>query len=284
MENLVPRSTSRSMLLDLFVGFLPTLLNQRNLLLQLTKREISQRYRGTFLGIFWALLTPLMQLALYTLVFGVILKARWTSGQAEGGLSAFALTLFCGLSVFSMFSESVNASPTLILTHANYVKKVVFPLELLSVTKIITAMFHGLSSLATCVLLQWYMSGEFPFLIVYTPVLLIPLFIWILGICWLLSAVGVYLRDLQQLMPPVMTALFFLSPIIYNVDVVPEWLLPIYRLNPLCYFVENFRRIVLWHQHPDFRGFLLWMAAGILFSHVAYALFQRLRKGFSDVV
>ncbi len=273
------RSFSRAVL-----GCLSSLYSRRGLLAQLIRREVSKRYRGSLLGVLWALLTPLMQLGLYTLVFGVILKARWTGDQTPAGLWSFALTLFCGLSVFSIFSEAVNQSPRLILDHANYVKKVVFPLELLSVTGVFTAIFHGAGSLLMCVVMQWAVTGDVSLLLLLAPVLLIPYVFIILAVCWLLSALGVYLRDLQQVMPPLMTAFFFLSPIIYSVEVVPTWLLPYYRLNPLCFMVESFRRIILWNQFPDMLEWLQWTVVGLVLMHLSYGLFLRLRRGFADVV
>ncbi len=265
-------------------GCLPSLYASRPLLAQLVRREVGRKYRGSSLGLLWAFLTPLLQLGLYTLVFGVFLKARWAGEQAVEGLWGFALPLFCGLSVFSMFAEAVNQSPRQILDNANYVKKVVFPLELLSVTGVLTAMFHGIGSLLMCVVMHWVVSGQISPMLLFMPLLLVPYFLVILSVCWLLSALGVYLRDLQQVMPPLMTAFFFLSPIIYSVDVVPAGLRPYYRLNPLCFFVENFRRILLWNEWPDLLEWLQWMFLGLVFMHLSYAVFLRLRKGFADVV
>ena len=263
--------------------YIQTMLKQRLLISQLIKREISKRYKGSLLGGLWAFLTPLFQLGLYTLVFGVIFRSSWEN-SGDSGLQSYSLILFCGLSVFSIFSEVLNQAPRLILNHANYVKKVVFPLEVLPVVNVTSAFFQGLISLFLCVLMKAILTGTVSLTVLALPFLLIPYFLLVLSICWLASSLSVYFRDIQQITPPLLTAAFFLSPIIYNISMVPEWLLPIYRLNPLCFFVDGFRRILLWDQLPEIGAWTRWTIASFILAHISHYIFMRLRKGFADVV
>lgn len=262
---------------------LSSLWSQRSLLYRLTRREIGQRYKGLQLGALWTLITPILMLSIYTLVFGVILKVRWAQNQS-GGLGQYALTLFCGLLVFNIFSECMNRAPVLILQNRNYVKKVVFPLEILPCSVALTAFFHGLLSLMVLVIANAVLTGGVHATLAYALPVLLPLFFFVLGVGWLLAGLGVYLRDLQQVVRLASTALFFLTPIIYSIDVVPEKLRPWLKMNPLCSIVSNLRSAVLWGKPFNWGIWAVWSLATALFMLVCYAVFMRLKKGFADVV
>lgn len=256
---------------------------RRDLLLRFTRRGIGQRYKGLQLGALWSLITPILMLSIYTLVFGVILKVRWAEKQT-GDLGEFALTLFCGLLVFNIFSECMNRSPTLILQNRNYVKKVVFPLEILPVSIALTAFFHGILNLMVLVIAHALLSGGGHPTLIYALPILLPLFFFVLGVGWLLAGLGVYLRDLQQLVGVATTALFFLTPIIYSIETVPFELRPWLKLNPLCSIVSNLRDAVLWGEALNWIMWSAWVLTTSVFMILCYAIFMRLKKGFADVV
>lgn len=256
---------------------------KRSLTYQLIRREINQRYKGLYLGVFWSFVNPLFMLAIYTVVFGLILKVRWAQSQSDS-LAEFALTLFCGLLVFNIFSECMNRSAFLILQNRNYVQKIVFPLEILPVSTTITALFHGLISLSVLIVAHAIVGKGLHASILLAPIILLPLFFFVLGVSWVLAGLGVYFRDLQQIVAVASTAVFFLTPIIYSIEVVPVRLQHILMLNPLCSIVTNLRRVVLCGDPINWFGWGAWLAVTVFFMLFCYAVFMRLKKGFADVV
>lgn len=257
----------------------------RQLLVHMTRRDVVGRYQGSVMGLSWALLNPLLMLAVYTAVFSGIFKARWNDAGADGGTTQFALMLFVGLIVFNFFAELLNRAPTLILGNVNYVKKVVFPLELLPIMATVTALFHALVSLLVLMLAQ-ALLGALPssWTMLLAPVVLAPFIVLTCGLAWLLAALGVYLRDIGQSMGLVTTLLMFLSPVFYPVSAVPaamrEWLV----FNPLTFVIEQTRRVLLLGQVPDWEGLAVYTMAALLVTWLGYAWFQKTRKGFADVI
>ncbi len=257
--------------------------SRRQLIQRFTRREITQRYRGLHLGIIWSFISPLFLLIIYTVVFGLILKVRWAQSRSDN-IVEFALTLFCGLLVFNIFSECVNKSSSLILNNRNYVKKVVFPLEILSVSTTITAFFHGLISLVVLIVAQAVVGGGLHSSALLTPIILMPLIFFVLGVSWLLSGFGVYFRDIEQIAAVGTTALFFLTPIIYGIDAVPPRMHLFLRMNPLCSIVVNLRRVLIFGGEPDWTQWGVWMIVNAMFMLFCYAVFMRVKVGFADVV
>jgi len=186
----------------------------RQLLAEMVKREVIGRYRGSMIGLFWSFLHPLLLLAVYTFVFGFVLPARWP--VAENSMD-FALNLFAGLIAFGLFSESMNRAPGLILENVNYVKKVVFPLELLSPCTIIASLFHSMISFGMLLLFFIFIHGFPHWTVLWLPVIWLPFLLFTLGFCWFLASLGVFLRDIGQVVGVATTALLFLSPIFYPV-------------------------------------------------------------------
>lgn len=254
----------------------------RELIAQLTKREVLQRYRGSLLGIFWSLLTPIFMLAVYTFVFGVVFKSRWSASTETQ--SQFALILFCGLSVFGIFSEIISRAPTLILGNPNYIKRVVFPLEILPLAIIGSALVNGLISILVLVAVTAVVTGGVPLTILYLPLILVPLILFSLGLAWFFASLGVYFRDIAQIMPIVISALMFLSPIFYPVSAIPERLRPIFYLNPISYVVENARNIILWGNNPDWLPLLFVTTASLVCCILGFMWFENTKKGFVDVI
>lgn len=255
----------------------------RTLLFQLVRREILGRYRGSFLGIAWAVLHPLVLLAVYTFIFRVVFQARW--GAEHATTEDFALMLFAGLVVFQLFAECFQRAPHLVLQNPNYVTKVVFPLEILPWVSLASAVFQaaigfGVLTAATAILrpqaLHWTALA--------VPVLLVPLCGVILGLSWFLAALGVYVRDLGPLVQLGTTVLMFLSPIFYPASALPERFRGLLALNPLLPSIEMVRDALLRGALPDPAVMLAWCAAGLLTAWAGFAWFQKTRTGFADVL
>jgi len=263
-------------------GIVTSLFRHRSLIRQLAAREIASRYRGSLMGFFWTLLNPLLMLVIYTFVFRYVFQARW--GLEEAGDGVFAINLFCGLIVHAFFAECINRAPVLITNNSNYVKKVVFPLEIFPWVTVSAAGFHALMSLLVLTVVNLVLSGAVPLTIVWLPVVVAPYVLFAAGVVWLFAALGVFLRDIRQLMGVLTTALLFLSPIFYPVAALPERLQPLIYLNPLTLIIEQMRAIVLWGRGPDLAalGVYLVVAAGV--AVLGFAVFQKSRRGFADVI
>ncbi len=261
---------------------LSTLARNRDLIRQLSSREIRERYQGSLLGVGWALLTPLATLAVYTLVFGFIFRARWDQG--ETGIASFATVLFAGMVAYNVFGESLARASSLVRSHPNYVKKVVFPLEILPVTTISAALFHSLIGVTIVLVLRWFTNGTVSATVWLLPLAYVPLVAFTLGLSWLLAAVGVFYRDLDSLTPIALNLLFFLTPILYPLTAVPEPLRTFVRANPLSSVVEDFRRTLLWSSAPDWQWLAINTAASLLVALFGYTAFMALRRAFSDVL
>jgi lipopolysaccharide transport system permease protein len=255
----------------------------RSLIGQLTRREIVARYKGSFVGMGWSVIHPLMMLGVYTFVFSVIFNARWGIGSGESRAS-FALTLFMGMVTFSVFSEAVNSAPTLILRHANYVKKVIFPLETLPAVGLLSALVNSLFGLGV-LLLGMVLTGHPLFwTALLLPLVWLPLILFTLGCSFFLSALGVFIRDIGATVGVVTTMLLFLTPIFYPLKAVPEEFRVFSMLNPLALFVENSRRVVLWGSVPDWPLFFLSVIFSLLVFTAGFLWFMKSKRGFPDVV
>ena len=185
----------------------------RDLIKASAKREVLGRYRGSFLGVLWSFFNPLFMLAVYTFVFSVVFQARW--GGGSGSKTEFALVLFAGLLVFNLFAECINRAPGLILSNTNYVKKVVFPLEILPFVALLSALFHTLISLGVWLIAYTLFFGIPHLTVFYLPLVLLPFCLFLMGLSWALASLGVFLRDVSQFIGLLTTALMFLSPIFY---------------------------------------------------------------------
>ena len=248
------------------------------ILWRLTEREISSRYRGSLLGWGWTLLNPLLMLAVYTFVFSTVFKARWPDLQ-EAGPIGFAINLFAGLIVYSLFAECIGKAPTLIISQPSYVTKVIFPLELLR-----TAAFHACTSLVVLGLFELIAQGSIPLTAFWLPMIWLPLVLGCLGLCWLLSSLGVYLRDLPQLVNVGLSVLMFLSAIFYPVSALPERWQPLLSLNPLVPVIEQTRAVLVSGQGPSPLYLCLGLPLSITLCELCFRLFQKARRGFADVM
>jgi lipopolysaccharide transport system permease protein len=255
---------------------------QRNLVWQLLKREVARRYKGSFFGVLWTLIQPLLMLAVYTFVFGMIFENRW-QGASESKLE-FAAILFSGLLVFNFFAECVNRSPQLMLENANYVKRVVFPLNILPIVVTGAALFHVAMSAVVLFVFIVVSTGVLPWTIIILPLILMPLVLLVLGVSWALSALGVYFRDIQHGIGILVSALLFLSPIFYPVSALPLSIQPYIFINPLAFIIEQVRNVVIWGSSPDWGGLVLYTGISVFVAWLGFVVFERTRAGFADVL
>jgi len=255
----------------------------RELAFQLTRREVRARYRGSYLGLFWSLLTPLMTLTIYTFVFGVIFKARW--GQSpSGGIFDFALTLFSGLIIFTFFTEIVNQAPTLFLRNPNYAKKVVFPLEILPVSMLGASLVAAAMSFLVLALGLVVFSRLPGWRIILLPLPLVPLCGLCLGLGWFLATLGVFVRDISNGIEVATRLLMFATPIFYPISLVPDALKIVLLINPLTWIIENVRRVFLWNQMPNWGQLGLLTGVALVVMLAGYASFRKGRRALTDVI
>lgn len=257
--------------------------SNRRLALRMVRRDVVGRYKGSALGLAWSFFNPVIMLLVYTFVFTVVFKARWGI-QAEGGRSEFALQLFAGLIVHGILADMLNRAPSLILGNVSYVKKVVFPLAVLPLVPLGSALFHGAISLGVLVAAQLLLTGSMSATLWLAPVVLLPLVTLTLGVGWLLASLGVYLRDIGQTMGLLATILLFMSPIFYPLSALPENLQPFILLNPLTFIIEQFRIVALMGGWPNWGGLVVYMAMAMAAAWLGFAWFQKTRKGFADVI
>ncbi|MEL6688447.1 MAG: ABC transporter permease [Pseudomonadota bacterium] len=260
-----------------------------DILVQMGRRSILQRYRGSWLGIGWAFLTPLFMLFVYTFIFTRVFTVRW--GQDVGGGNVgelgtfeFAVVLFAGLSVYTFFSEVVLSAAGVIPANTNYVKKVIFPLRVLPIVELISAAFQLIISLIILLIFQYIITQNLPLTTLLAPIVLLPLIIMMAGLSWLLAGLGVYLRDITQILAPLVTALLFLGPILYPATSFAPEVRPWLVLNPVTVPVEALRDLVIWGVMPDWVLLGQYSLVAILIFVVGWALFSRMRPGFADVL
>ena len=260
---------------------LRSLWRYRRMILHLTVSQMQQRYRGSLLGLLWTLVQPLLMLGIYSFVFGTIFRPRWTQ---TGGETSFTLVLFCGLTAYGFFAEALSRSPALITGNPNYVKKIIFPLEVLAVTNVLAALVQSMAGLGILLLAQWWVHGFVPWTAWLFPVAILPFFLITLAFCWFFAALSVYFRDIENIMGLMLSGLMFLSPVFYSLQAVPERVRPLFYLNPVTWVVEDLRRVLLWGDGLNWQlwGFQLlvsWVLLGL-----AFRWFKKLQPGFADVL
>lgn len=259
-----------------------SLWRNRELITASARRDVLGRYRGSVIGILWSFFNPLLMLSVYTFVFSEVFKARWNGGSDSK--VEFALVLFAGLIMFNMFADCINRAPQLILANVNYVKKVVFPLEILPCVALASAMFHGLISLCVWMAAYVVFFGLPHVTVLYLPLIILPFCMLILGLSWALASLGVFLRDVSQFIGVITTVLMFLSPIFYPVTALPEAYRSMLYLNPLMPVIEQTREVLFWGRAPDFWLVgICWVISAVV-AWLGFAWFQKTRKGFADVL
>ncbi len=263
------------------LSFIP--FSNRSLLWQFARREVLGRYRGSLLGLTWSFLTPLLMLGVYSFVFIGVFKARWP-GMEKGGGVEFALQVFAGLVVFNLFAEVASRAPNLVVEQPNLVKKVIFPVELLTWVTVLSGLFHLLISVASLLLVLLLARGGLPVTALALPLVLLSFLPFLLGVGWFLSALGVFVRDVGQMMSMVVSLTMFMSPVFYSVATLDVrwqfWM----HLNPLTLIIEQVRAVVLLGQWPAWGALGLYALLACTFAVAGAVFFQLTRKGFADVL
>ncbi len=261
-----------------------SLWRNRQLIVQMTKREVVGRYKGSAMGLTWSFFNPVFMLVVYTFVFSEIFKSRWGGVGGDGSKTQFAIVLFVGMIVISLFSEVLNRAPSLILSNVNYIKKVVFPIEILPVVAMGAALFHSFVSLGVLIIAFALFNGHIQWTIIFIPLVLLPLVILTLGFTWMLASLGVFLRDVSQTIGIITTVLMFLAPVFYPITAVPERFRPFIMANPVTFIIEQARMVLIWGHLPNWVGLAIYTLVAIIVAWFGYALFQKTRKGFADVL
>ena len=253
------------------------------LLRQLVVRNIASRYRGSMLGLLWSFAQPLLMLCVYTFVFSVVFKIRWGTAT-EGSRSAFPIIMFCGMALYTVFAESVSANCGIIVSNSNFVKKVIFPLEILPVAQTAASFTLGLAWFLLLFIGAIFFFGEISFTMLLLPLILIELFLFTLGISFFVASLGVYVRDTSYVVGVVLQILFFMTPIFYPISLVPEkyrWPL---LINPLTTMIEEARKVFLYGQLPDWNFLGISFLVSVIVCQLGVAWFTKTKKGFSDVL
>lgn len=262
--------------------FFSTGMNHLYLLTQLARRDIASRYQGSAVGLLWAFFSPVLMLLVYTFVFGYVFKARWLG--AETDRSFFALNLFAGMLVHGFFAECAIRSPGLLQQHSNFVKRIVFPLWLLPIVPLASALFHTCISFLVLFLAHLAIVQIVHWQLLLLPFLLVPFFVFLLGLVWMLSALGVYLKDLAQIIPIMVTVLMFMSPVFYPAEALPEQIRPIMYMNPLTPAIETLRAVLFEGRLPSLIAYGVALFVSIAFATLGFFIFKRLKVGFADVL
>lgn len=264
------------------VAMVKGLIQHRDLIFALVKRDFIGRYQGSIMGVAWSLFNPLLMLAIYTFVFSVAFKARW--GTVEESKVAFALVLFSGMIVHSFFAECLNRAPGLITSNPNYVKKVIFPLEILSWMTVSSALLHFLVSFCVLVVFCFIAGATIHAGVLLLPIVLLPLLLLTLGLTWLLAALGVYVRDLSHGIGMITTVALFLAPVFYPIEMLPETYRKLLILNPITLPIQQLRDVMLWGRPLQLGPWAISFMVGATVCFIGYWWFQKTRKGFADVL
>lgn len=254
----------------------------RQLIRRLTIRAIASRYRGSLLGRGWAILTPVLTLAVYTFIFSVVFRSRWADG--EHGPWGVVLNLFAGLITFNLFSEVVNEAPGLVIARRNFVTKVVFPLQILSVVSVLTALYRAMISVVILLAFRLLVAHSISFSVLWLPLVWLPLLMVALALSWLLSSVGVFLRDLPQVTSLLMMLLMFMSAVFYPLSSLPDSMRPVFSLNPIAVLVHQTRLVLIQAERPNLIYLLIALVLSFLAAEAALRFFERIRHSFANVM
>jgi len=269
-------------LVNFLVAPVISIMRNRALIAELSKREVLGRYRGASFGLFWSIISPFLMLLVYAFAFGSILNSRWP--QPTDTRDSFAIILFVGLIVHGFFAECFTRAPTLVTNNASYVKKVIFPVEILPWPLIISALFHTLMNIVVLIVLRLVVDQSFSLGFIFLPLILLPLVILMVGLGWFLSALGVYIRDISQVTGVLSTALLFTSSAVVPPSAVPEKYQFVFSINPLTFVIDQARAVALWGEMPNWSGLLIYTLVSVVFALVGYAWFSATRRGFGDVL
>nr|UPO64809.1 ABC transporter permease [Vibrio fluvialis] len=251
---------------------------------ELTIRNISERYKGSVLGSLWSIINPLLMLSVYTFFFSVVFNARWGGSGVTDSKAEFAIILFSGLMLFNFFSECINKAPFLVLSNVNYVKKIVFPLEILAWVNVLSGMANFLIAFIIWLVFYLFVFGVPHLTIFLFPFILLPLFLLLIGFSWLLSSICVYIRDIGQLIPPLTSILLFMSPIFYALKMIPESYRFIFMINPITPIVEQARQVLIYGENINIISWGWSMILSLFIFYFGFVCFSKIKNGFADVL
>lgn len=254
---------------------------KRHMILNFAWRDIQQRYQGSFLGLIWSILNPIAMLAVYTFVFGMIFKAKW-GGVEDTYL--FAIGLYASLLAFNVFSEVLSRAPGLILGNASYVTKIIFPVEVFPVVLMLSALFNYVVGLVIWLAAYLVFFGLPPLTMLLVPIVFLPLVLILLGVAWIVSAIGVYVRDIAQLINMFISCAMFITPIFYPVSIIPEAYRGLMQLNPLAIVIDNLKTVMIMGQMINWQHYFIQLLLASLLCGAGLSLFIKLKKGFGDVI
>ncbi|OMF30856.1 hypothetical protein BK133_16375 [Paenibacillus sp. FSL H8-0548] len=270
-------------LINKVVRYLSSLYSSKNLLFEFTKRDFQQRYKGSLLGVVWAFIAPLLMLAVYSFIFVIVFKSRW-GNVTESSDMLYTFMIFAGLIPFNLFAESVNRSVGILTQSSNYIKKVVIKLEILPTSIVLSTAINSLFSLLLLVL------GKFLFLdtpngvLIFAPLVLVPIVILSLGVSLLVAALGIYLRDLVYIVGLLVNILFYMSPIFYSASVIPEKFRFILAFNPISPIITLYRDIFINGQLFSLSLYFQTCFTALIVLVIGLFVFNFLKKGFADVI
>lgn len=265
------------------IALLKIVLRHWELIKRMIWRDVVARYKGSFFGFIWSFFNPFLMLGIYTFVFAIVFQARW-GGEQNGFETNFTVVLFVGLIFHAFFAEVIGRAPNIITQNENYVKKVIFPLEILPIIYVGSAVFTATVSFVVLVFVYFLLVGLPYWTVLYAPITFMPFIPLTLGMGWILSSLGVYLRDINQIIGSLITALLFLSPVLYPVSTLPQKIQLIIYLNPLTFPIEQARAVIIFNQNPDWSGTAIYSLVSCLICYTGYVWFQKTRKGFADVI
>jgi lipopolysaccharide transport system permease protein len=260
-----------------------TLWVHRYLMLELAKRDVISRYKGSMFGLLWSFATPLIMLMIYTFLFRYVFKSNWHGASVESD-GLFAVLLFAGLINYNFFSDCIVRAPILILNHVNFVKKIIFPIEILPCVVLLSALFNFAINIIVLLIFQFILFGLLPFTVFLIPFVMIPFILLTVGLCWFLAALGVYLRDINQTVGLALTGIMFLSPIFFPISALPEKWQFIARMNPLVFPIEQSRNVLIYNKYPEWNQWIIYFSVTTLFAWMGLYFFRKLKNGFADVL
>lgn len=266
------------------IKIIRNLWHNRSLILQMVRRDVGQRYKGSYMGLLWSVINPLFLLLIYTFVFSVIFKSSWPNSSENNPLGEYAIILFAGMIPFNFFTEITNRAPGLMFSYPNFVKKVVFPLEILPIIAAGSALITSLISVGILLIASLIVLGKVSMMAIFLPIIYTPLILLSLGLSWLLSALGVYFRDFSQLIPLITQILFFLTPVVYPPTSIPQNLQWAAKINPLAMVIANFRNLLIWNTSFQLKEWAIWTVITGFIAVIGYGFFLWAKKGFADVL
>jgi len=263
-------------------SYAATIARYRDLIAQLVRREFQQRFRGSTLGVLWAVINPLVTVLMFAFVFGVVFQSRW--GGVAPTTGNFVIIVLLGMAVHGILAEALGRAPSAIVSQPAYVKKVVFPLEILPIVITVNAVLNAAITLAVVLVASAVVNGGLAPTVLLLPIVLLPFVILVAGIVLFVSAIGVYIRDMTQIVGLATMLALFLAPVFYPISVVPESYRLLLYLNPLTFIIEQARDVALFGHMPDWPGLMVYGSIAFLFAWLGYCWFQKARNGFADVI